>query len=121
MTRVLEKTCKDQEKVIEQLEGMLHGTNMEQKRVTFQDRPAILPPPGSQNVLATPKLEPLDPGFSAQESDGLDNIPPETSLKLRVRALENQLKFSQQAHQDEMTRLAADKMDLQLQLARLRR
>ncbi|KAL5256122.1 hypothetical protein ACHWQZ_G011361 [Mnemiopsis leidyi] len=121
VTRVLEKTCKDQEKVIEQLEGMLQGAHMQQKRVTFQDRSAILPPPGSDNGLATPKLEPLDPGFSAPESDSLDNIPPETSLKLRVRALENQLRFSQQAHQDEMTRLAADKMDLQLQLARLRR
>ena len=117
---MLEKTCKDQEKVIEQLEGMLQGAHLEQKRVTFQDRPALLPPPPADNTLAIPKLEPVNPGVST-ESDSFDNIPAETSLKLRVRALENQLKFSQQAHQDEMTRLAADKMDLQLQLARLRR
>ena len=123
VTRVLERTCRDQEKVIEQLEGMLQGTHIDHNRPgTFQNRRALLPPPppASDTALAVPKLEPVFLGNSA-DSDSFENIPAETSLKLKVRALENQLKFSQQAHQDEMTRLAADKMDLQLHLARLRR
>ena len=125
VTRVLERTCRDQEKVIEQLEGMLQGTHIDQNTFqnrpgTFQNRRALLPPPATDTALAVPKLEPVFLGNSA-DSDSFENIPAETSIKLKVRALENQLKFSQQAHQDEMTRLAADKMDLQLHLARLRR
>lgn len=109
MTRVLEKTCKDQEKIIEQLEGMLDP-----------GRPALMAPPSPDtSSFAVAKIEPTNSQHLVVDS--YDSVPAETSLKLRVRALENQLRYSQQAHQDEMTRLASDKMDLQLQLARIRR
>ena len=117
---MLEKTCKDQEKVIERLEGMLNSqSNTNQhKQLIFNERLALPPPQSFQNALALPKLEPCTSGMD--QSDSYEDIPMETSLKLRVRALENQLRASQHAHQEEMSRLAGDKMDLQLKLARLR-
>ena len=118
-TRVLEKTCQNQEKVIERLEGML-DESQPLKRVTFDERLAIMVPADMSKPLAVPKLEPLRTSGS-KTTEYEHHVPVETALKLKVKALENQLQYSKLAHQDEMTRLAAEKMDLQLQMARLHR
>ena len=115
---MLEKTCQNQEKVIERLEGLLHEPTT--KHVTFNEKLSIMAPPDISKPLAVPKLEPL-PSPNSHHSDYKHHIPVETALKLKVKSLENQLEYSKQAHNDEMTRLAAEKMDLQLQMARLYR
>ena len=87
------------------------------KHVTFNEHMLALPPPSSP--LAIPKLEPYQKDHS--DSETFDNVPAETALKLKVRALENQLKYSRSSHEDEIVKLASDKMDLQLRLAKLKR
>ena len=122
VTRVLEKTCRDQERVIERLEGMLKLETSPERQVTFREPLLALPPTQvraqAPPALAVAKLEPLD---TEEESVTFDHVPPETALKMKVRALENQLKMAQDSHQEEIVRLTSDKMDLQLKLAKLKR
>ena len=103
----MEKTCRDQEKVIEQLEAMVREGA----------------PPSAQLALpapiAVPKTEP--PATSHQPDEATSDMPPDAALRLRIRELESKLKFSEEAHQDEMADVLAGKLDLQMQLARLRR
>ena len=110
MTRLLEKTCRDQEKVIEQLELMVREGAPRHAPSTSQ---LALPAP-----IAVPKLEPREPTEPDQPAG---DLPNESNMRLKIRELENKLKFSEEAHQEELADVMATKMDLQLQLARFRR